>query len=149
MRQIDVAIAIILRPTDGRVLVCQRKSGDTFGGFWEFPGGKQEPGETIEQCLSRELREEICVSAKIIHRFRSIEHAYPQSLVRLHPFLCHHENGDVQLIECQDARWIEVADLRTYQFPPANEVLIEEIIAHVPTAATPRVARCSLPEDIP
>jgi mutator protein MutT len=131
MKQIDAAIAIILRPSDGRILVCQRKSDDTFGGYWEFPGGKQETGETIEQCLVRELREEIGMAARIVHRFATIEHAYPQATVRLHPFLFHHENGEVHLIECQDARWVDAIELRTYAFPPANESLIEEVIDHL------------------
>ena len=56
MKQIDVAIGVVKR--DGRILICQRKSEDTFGGLWEFPGGKREPGEELEACLAREMMEE-------------------------------------------------------------------------------------------
>src|SRR4051794_37704117 len=92
MRRIDAAIAIVIR--DGKVLVCQRKDDDTLGGYWEFPGGKKEDGETLEQCLARELDEEICIRAKPLRQLTTIEHDYPEVLVRLHPFVCAHEAGE-------------------------------------------------------
>ena len=127
MKRIEAAIAIVIR--DGKVLVCQRRDDDTFGGFWEFPGGKQEDGETLEQCLARELREELNILARPTRSLTPIIHDYPHVLLRLHPFLCEHESGEPELIECQASRWIEPAELRDYRFPPANESLIEEVIA--------------------
>jgi mutator protein MutT len=126
MKRIDAAIAIVIR--DGLVLVCQRKDDDTFGGCWEFPGGKQEAGETLEQCLARELREEINITARPTAALDPITHNYAHATVRLHPFLCDHESGEPEMIECQAARWIEPTALRTYTFPPANEALIEILI---------------------
>jgi len=126
-RRIDAAIALIVR--GGKLLVCQRKDDDAFGGFWEFPGGKCEMGETLHQCLARELREEIGVVAIPIAELTTVEHDYPHVLIRLHPFVCRHESGEVQHLECQASRWIEPIELRDYQFPPANESLIEEAIA--------------------
>lgn len=123
---IDAPIAIVVR--DQLVLITQRKADDTLGGYWEFPGGKCEIGETLEQCLARELREEIDITAAPIHRLATIEHDYPTALVRLHPFVCRHVEGEPKLIECQDARWIEPTALRDHQFPPANDELIERII---------------------
>jgi mutator protein MutT len=124
--QIDAAIAIVVR--SGKILVCQRKDDDTFGGYWEFPGGKQEDGESLEECLARELREELNIAARPISALAPVVHDYPEAMVRLHPFLCEHESGEPQLIECQAARWINPVELRDYRFPPANEGLIEEII---------------------
>jgi mutator protein MutT len=124
--RIDAPIAIVVR--DQLVLITQRKADDTLGGYWEFPGGKCELGETLEQCLARELREEIDIIADPTHRLETIEHDYPTALVRLHPFVCLHVEGEPKLIECQDARWIEPTALRDYQFPPANERLIEAVI---------------------
>ena len=126
MKRIDAAIAIVVRA--GKILVCQRKAEDTFGGYWEFPGGKQEAGETLEQCLARELREELNIAARPTLLLTPVLHDYPEVLLRLHPFLCEHESGDPELLECQDTRWIDPADLRDYRFPPANESLIEQII---------------------
>jgi mutator protein MutT len=62
MKQIDAAIAVVTR--GGQILVCQRHDHDTFGGYWEFPGGKREAGETLQDCLARELMEELAIRAK-------------------------------------------------------------------------------------
>jgi mutator protein MutT len=129
MKRIEAAIAIIVR--GDKVLVCQRKDDDTFGGYWEFPGGKQEAGETLEECLARELLEELAISARPIGRLTTIEHDYPNALLRLHPFVCAHEEGEPQHLECQASRWIDPAALRDYRFPPANESLIEEVVAYL------------------
>src|SRR5688572_29511955 len=75
MKRVDVDIAIIAR--GGKVPICQRKADNTFGGCWEFPGGKREPGETAEQCLRRELEEELAVRARPIEALDVIEHDYP------------------------------------------------------------------------
>src|SRR5205809_378239 len=83
LNRIDAAIAIVVRGQ--KVLICQRKADDTFGNLWEFPGGKQEDGETLEQCLARELREELAIEARPIARLPVVEHDYPQVLIRLHP----------------------------------------------------------------
>jgi len=128
MKRIDAAIALVTR--DNKLLVCQRKSDDTFGGFWEFPGGKCEVGETLEQCLERELREELAIAARPIARLTTVEHDYAHALVRLHPFVCEHLDGEVQHLECQASIWIDPTALRDYCFPPANETLIEEAIAY-------------------
>jgi len=129
MERIDAAIAIVARA--GKVLVCQRKDDDDLGGFWEFPGGKCEDGETLEQCLARELEEEIGIRARPVARLATIEHDYPHALIRLHPFVCLHESGEVEHRECQASHWIDPPLLRDYRFPPANETLIEEAIAYL------------------
>ena len=138
-QRIDAAVALVVR--SGKLLVCQRKDDDTFGGLWEFPGGKCEDGETLPQCLARELREELAISARPIAKLTTVEHDYPQVQVRLHPFVCEHEAGEVQHLECQASRWIDPLDLRGFEFPPANESLIEEAIAYfqqTPSLVPPR-----------
>ena len=134
MKCIDAAIAIVVRASDQKVLICQRKDDDTLGGYWEFPGGKQECDETLEQCLARELREELNISATSTERLSPAEHQYPHVRVRLHPFICIHTAGEPQLIECQQARWIKPLELRDYRFPPANEALIEQLVQRLPLA---------------
>jgi mutator protein MutT len=126
LKRIDAAIAIVTR--HGQILLCQRRDGDTFGGYWEFPGGKVEPGESLEDCLRRELREEIEIEVRPTRALPHIDHQYPDALVRLHPFLCDHLRGEPQLIECQQAVWIDPANLRNYKLPPANEQLIDDVI---------------------
>jgi mutator protein MutT len=129
MKRVDVAIAVIVR--DGKVLICQRKKKDTFGGFWEFPGGKCEPGESLEDCLARELLEELDIVAKINARLSSIVHNYPHVHLTLHPFLCEHVAGEPKLIECQQVQWISSDELGNYRFPPANGSLLAEVVSRV------------------
>jgi len=131
MKQIDAAIAIVAR--EGKILICQRKDNDTFGGYWEFPGGKREKGETLHQALNREMQEELAIEVTPVHAFAPVVHDYKTAVVTLHPFLCHLEAGEPQLIECQAASWIDPHQLRDYKFPPANEGLIEAVIAHLAT----------------
>lgn len=126
MARVDVDIAIIVR--DGKVLICQRPADAAFGGVWEFPGGKREAGETAEQCLTRELREELAIEVRPLERLEPIEHDYPTMRVRLHPHLCRHVGGEPQALACQRAIWIDPVALRDYPFPPANEALIERAI---------------------
>ena len=126
---VEAAIAIVVRPSDRRVLVAQRKSDDdALAGYWEFPGGKCEDGETLEQCLHRELREEVDIVATPLRRLPPIEHDYPAVFVRLHPFICRHESGEPKRIECQAVRWIDARDLPNHEFPPANDVLFAQVI---------------------
>jgi mutator protein MutT len=129
MKHIDAAIAIVSR--GGKILITQRKDDDTFGGYWEFPGGKRERGESLEQALARELHEELRIKAAPRHAFDPVTHDYKTAVVKLHPFLCTLTDGEPQMIECQACLWIEPHELRTYKFPPANEGLIETVISHL------------------
>jgi mutator protein MutT len=131
--RIDAPIAIVVR--DRHILITQRKHDDALGGYWEFPGGKCEVGETLEQCLARELREEIDIVASPLQRLDTIEHDYPDAIVCLHPFICAHVQGEPKLIECQDAKWIEPTALLDYKFPPANEALLARVIELMNQAA--------------
>jgi mutator protein MutT len=125
MKQIDVAIAVIVR--GAHALICQRKQADTFGGFWEFPGGKRESGETLEQCLLRELREELDIDVVVLRPLTTIEHNYPHVALRLCPFLCSTPDREPRPIECQRFAWVTADALSRYQFPPANESLLNEV----------------------
>jgi mutator protein MutT len=144
MKRIEAAIAIVAR--GAKVLVCQRKDDDELGGYWEFPGGKCEDGETLEQCLCRELDEELAIIARPVARLTTIEHDYPHALIRLHPFVCLHESGEVEHKECQASRWIDPPQLREYRFPPANETLIEEAIAWFARSSGSAPAQLVAPE---
>jgi mutator protein MutT len=126
MAFIDVAIAVICR--DGSVLICQRKADDRFGGLWEFPGGKCEPGETPAQAVQREVMEELGIEVHPDSALAPIEHHYPKLSVRLHPFLCHVIRGEPRPLHCQAAIWIAPTRLSEYQFPAANAPLLEQLL---------------------
>jgi mutator protein MutT len=125
MKQIDVAIAVITRGP--LALICQRKKSDSFGGYWEFPGGKREPHETLHQCLLRELREELDIAVTILRPLTPIEHHYPSVFLKLFPFVCSAPDREPTALECDRFAWVSADDLRQRQFPPANEILLAEV----------------------
>jgi mutator protein MutT len=130
MKHLDVAVAIVFR--DSKVLITRRKPGGILGGLWEFPGGKQEPGESLEDCVRRELSEELAMRVQPVVSLTPIVHQYPDREVCLHPFLCTHESGEPQLIGCADLQWVTPAQLRSFEFPEANRHLITELINALP-----------------
>jgi len=125
MKEIDVAIAVVSK--GARILICKRKLEDTFGGFWEFPGGKCEAGEQLEQCLARELKEELGIEARVLRNLTPIRHEYPHALLTLHPYLCELSSGEPRPIESQRVKWVKVRELWRYRFPPANKALLKEL----------------------
>jgi 8-oxo-dGTP diphosphatase len=133
MKRIDVAIAVVVE--GGRVLICQRKEKDTFGGFWEFPGGKCEAGESLEQCLVREMREELAIVVETVEKYPPIAHDYPHVRLTLHPFRCRRVSGEPKMIECQKFEWAEPGKIRDYRFPPANAALLERIATQITGAS--------------
>ncbi len=105
----QVAAAILRR--DGRVLVARRREEDFLGGLWEFPGGKQEAGETLEACLARELREELGIEVDVGERVLVLRHAYTHFRITLHAFWCRLRKGEPRCLECAEVRWVPPADL--------------------------------------
>ncbi|MBM3889476.1 MAG: 8-oxo-dGTP diphosphatase MutT [Verrucomicrobia bacterium] len=123
---IEVAAAILRR--GDTILLAQRRANDHLPNLWEFPGGKREPGETLEQCLVRELREELGVGARVGRLVQEVTHAYPDRTVRLFFFECELLDGEPQPLHCQACRWVPKGELRRYEFPPADTELIEWLI---------------------
>jgi 8-oxo-dGTP diphosphatase len=121
MTSIVVTAAVIER--DGRFLVTRRLKGVHLEGYWEFPGGKCDPGETLERCLLRELREELAVDAVIGEEMLSTSHSYPERRVELHFFRVT-LNGPPAPTLGQEMRWVARADLPTLELPPADDELV-------------------------
>jgi len=120
-----VAAAIILK--DKTVLLARRRKGDHLEGFWEFPGGKIHYGETLEECLRRELKEELGVEVKVNTLFYSTAHEYPEKIVHLHFFLCEIFSGDPMPHESEELVWAELDALSDYSLPPADAMLINKL----------------------
>ena len=115
---------------DGRrFLIAQRNSGDTFGSFWEFPGGKRENGETFEDCVVREVLEELGVRVAVESKFMEIRREHNQKIIWLNFYLCAYLSGEPKPLDCQKVLWVDVAELERYHFPPANERIIAELVA--------------------
>ena len=111
----------------GRLLITQRLHDAHLGGLWEFPGGKRETDETFEECLVRELREELGITVAVGELAKDITHAYPEKTVRLKFFRCEWREHEPRAIGCVDFRWVDAAELVKYQFPPADETLLETL----------------------
>jgi mutator protein MutT len=119
--RVVVSAAVIER--DSRYLVTRRLQGTHLEGYWEFPGGKCEPGETGEACLAREIQEELGCAIDVGEELLSVAHDYPTRTVELHFFHCR-ILGEPQPLLGQDIRWIAAPELRSLSFPPADEELI-------------------------
>ena len=129
LSEMHAAIAVIGRT--GRLLVCQRKAADSLGGYWEFPGGGLQDGETLSECLHRELREELNITVRIIRPLNPVVHQTKSERLILHPFLCDSIDREPTAIECDQFHWIDPLDLPRYRFPPGNETMIAEAIAAI------------------
>ena len=121
---VEVAIALVFNDQD-QLLICRRKKDAVLGGFWEFPGGKCNPGEEPQACARREVLEETALTVTVSRSLDLIEHEYPHAKVRLHPFVCRLSAGTLQLLEVAEAKWIDPSTLLNYQFPAANTSLIK------------------------
>ncbi len=119
---IVVLAAVIER--DGTFLVTRRLKDTHLSGYWEFPGGKCEPGESHEACLMRELREELNVSSTVGAEILTTEHEYPAKRVRLHFRRCV-ISGEPQPVLGQEMRWVTRDEMSALQFPDADRDLIE------------------------
>jgi 8-oxo-dGTP diphosphatase len=124
MTTIVVSAAVIDR--DGRFLVTRRQQGVHLEGYWEFPGGKCDTGESLEGCLARELREELDVEARVGAEVFTTTHTYLDRRVELHFLRCE-LNGEPRPQLGQDMRWVSREELATLEFPPADAELIQRL----------------------
>ncbi len=123
---IDV-VAGVIRRDDGRLLIAQRLPDDTLGGYWEFPGGKVDPGEELKAALRRELVEELGVETEIGAEIQRVVHAYPDRDVRLYFFEVRIISGEPRKIEVADLRWVTLDELMDFQFPEADLPLLRQL----------------------
>jgi mutator protein MutT len=119
---IEVAAALVFR--DRKLLITQRLTDAHLGGLWEFPGGKREPGETFEQCLARELNEELGIEVEVGKLVESLAHDYPEKTVHLRFYQCRWCRHEPRPLGCSDFQWITPAELDQYAFPAADARLL-------------------------
>ena len=121
-----VAAAIVQRGE--KILITRRPLGVHQGGLWEFPGGKQEVGETLEECLRRELKEEIDIMVGAVTPFYTLCHRYPEKAVSLHFFTCSLSAGSPRPLGCTELAWVSQAELPSYQFPEADRPVVIKLL---------------------
>jgi len=124
---IPCGVAVIRRGRE--FLIAQRKANDTFPLFWEFPGGKKNSDETFEACVAREVREELGVDVHVGKKIGELRREHHGRIIWLNFYLCSKTAGEPRAIECEKCVWVDVEELKNYLFPPANEKLIEGLVA--------------------
>ena len=122
---IDVVAGVVRR--DGLFLISQRFANDTLGGYWEFPGGKVEPGEDLRVALRRELLEELGLETEIGEELHRVVHAYPDRDVRLYFFAARIVSGEPARLDVADFAWVTADQLSNYQFPEADLPLLNQL----------------------
>ena len=125
-KHIKVSAALIFR--EGKVLITRRPEGSHLAGLWEFPGGKQEAGETPEECLRREIKEELDIDIAIGRLVQEVRHEYDSKIVTLFFFNSICMKGIPRAIENQEIKWVDPVDLERYSFPPPDRKIIDYLI---------------------
>lgn len=145
---VGVGIVVIGQGAAIRILACQRRAGDDWGGWWEFPGGKREPGEQVDACIVRELREELEIAVTVQAELPVVEHWYADRnrLVRLHPRVCQLAPTSTtgRAVEVQAFRWCTPVELLDLRFLPANAPVLRSLgqhLGHPELANAPETAR--------
>ena len=119
--------AAVVTDRKGEVLITQRRSEDMLGGLWEFPGGKQEAGETIQECIARELKEELGIEIEVGSFLVTVKHAYSHFTMDLHTYFAKIKSGRPKVIECQNFQWLEISNLRKVPYSKADLKIIDEL----------------------
>ncbi len=119
--------AAVVTNRKGEVLIAQRREKDRLGGLWEFPGGKLEPRETIQQCIARELKEELGINTEIGDFLVTVKHAYSHFTMEMHTYFAKIKSGHPRPIECQNHRWVKISDLRNVPYSKADLKIIAEL----------------------
>lgn len=123
-KSIEVVAAVIA--SGGKILATARGYG-AFKGFWEFPGGKVEPGETLEAALARELREELAIEVSVGELLGTVDYEYPEFFIRLHCFSCKILGGELKLLEHSAARWLPRRELPSLNWLPADLEIVKQL----------------------
>jgi len=126
---IEVTAAIIFK--DNKILIAQRPEGDKLSGMWEFPGGKTEPKESKEECLRRELFEELGIKSEIVEFFAESTYEYPHLKINLLAFKALIISGEPRPIVHSCITWVGLDELRDYDFCPADIPIVDKLIRSI------------------
>lgn len=118
-----IGVAVIWNEQE-QILIDLRRPEGAMGGLWEFPGGKIEPGETIPECIEREIYEELGIKIAVGEHLITIDHTYTHLRVTLTVHHCRHLTGVPQPLECDEIRWVSLNELEEFAFPQANIQII-------------------------
>lgn len=120
-------VAAIITNNEGKILITQRNLKKSQGGLWEFPGGKIEKGETREEAIIREIKEELTIDIKVDEYFDEKIFNYPEKDINLIALKCSKINGNIKLTEHEDAKWVQISELDKFEFAPADIFVVEQL----------------------
>ncbi|WEK34675.1 MAG: (deoxy)nucleoside triphosphate pyrophosphohydrolase [Candidatus Pseudobacter hemicellulosilyticus] len=123
---IKVVCGVIFK--DGKVLLCRRKPAKSLGGYWEFPGGKVEPGEQEQTSLLRELEEELGMKVNIEGHFKTVVHAYDAMTIQLIAYTCLFQEASFVLTDHDSYEWVNKADLKNWKLAPADIPIANDLM---------------------
>ena len=121
-KRISVVAAVIM---DGKKIFATQRGYGEWKDWWEFPGGKIEQGETLEQALQREIREELAAEICIVDKLITVDYDYPSFHLTMHCFRCEVASGNLTLLEHEAARWLTVSELHSVKWLPADLEVIK------------------------
>ncbi len=120
-------VAAVIKDDSGKILITQRNLKKSQGGLWEFPGGKIEPNETKEQAIIREIKEELTIDINVKNYIDEKIFTYPEKDINLIALECSIINGNIELLEHEDYRWVSSSELENFEFAPADMFIVEKL----------------------
>lgn len=127
MSTVHVAVGVVIN-SEGAICIALRPEGKHLAGYWEFPGGKVEQGESVFKALQRELKEELAIDIHAAERLTEINFNYPEKTVCLDVHTVREFSGEAKGQEQQEVLWVRPEDLKNYRFPEANQAIIQAIL---------------------
>ena len=129
--KVKIQVVIVILEKEGKIFVQKRHEKGLMGGLWEFPGGKVEPGETLEAALEREVREETGFGFENLRFFMNLQHAYTRYLVDLNCYLAEPKGDLGALTAASESRWVSAEELKAMAFPAANVKILDRYLKHL------------------
>lgn len=120
-------VAAIIKNGEGKILITQRNFKKSQGGLWEFPGGKIEKGETREEAIIREIKEELTIEINVESYLGEKVFEYPEKSINLIALNCRVKSGNIYLTEHEEARWVEKEELNSFEFAPADIFIVKKL----------------------
>lgn len=120
-------VAAVIKDDSGKILITQRNLKKSQGGLWEFPGGKIEPNETKEQAIIREIKEELTIDINVKNYIDEKIFTYPEKDINLIALECSIINGNIELLEHEDYRWVSSSELENFEFAPADMFIVDKL----------------------
>lgn len=120
-------VAAIIKNGEGKILITQRNFKKSQGGLWEFPGGKIEKGETREEAIIREIKEELTIEINVESYLGEKVFEYPEKSINLIALNCRVKSGNIYLTEHEEARWVEKEELNSFKFAPADIFIVKKL----------------------